>query len=115
MTVMTENGKVRKSLAEQIDRLDSIPDGLADGLQEAVADAVKRAVTLVVQEAVRGVLAELLTNPDLLALLRGSFGPAVQSKEPVTEPAARPTRRTARGSASSPPYSCTEARARCTS
>ena len=37
MTVtMQTNGQVRKSLAEQIDRLDGILDGLADGLNEAV-------------------------------------------------------------------------------
>ncbi len=37
-------GPARKSLAEQIDRLDGILDGLAEGLQEAVASAVGQAV-----------------------------------------------------------------------
>ena len=37
------NGRSRKSLADQIDRLDQILDGLADGLNEAVASAVKQA------------------------------------------------------------------------
>jgi len=61
MNATLTNGQSRKSLAEQIDRLDSMLDGLADGLNEAVAAAVK--------EAVRAVLTEVLTNPELLARL----------------------------------------------
>src|SRR6266481_4333878 len=68
---MQTNGQVRKSLAEQIDRLDKILDGLADGLNEAVVTAVKDAVSLAVQEAVKVVFTEVLTNPDLLAKVRG--------------------------------------------
>ena len=51
MTMTLDNG-VRKTLASQIDRLDSILDGLAENLNEAVADSVKGAVTVAVQEAV---------------------------------------------------------------
>ena len=61
MTTTLTNGRQRKSLADQIERLDSILDGLSDGLNEAVAAAVK--------EAVRAVLTEVLTNPELLARL----------------------------------------------
>ena len=61
MTTTLTNGRQRKSLADQIERLDSILDGLADGLNEAVATAVK--------EAVRAVLTKVLTNPELLARL----------------------------------------------
>jgi hypothetical protein len=71
------NGRVRKSLAEQIDRLDGILDGLADGLNEAVVTAVKEAVGAAVQEAVRAVLGELLGNPDLLRMIRESLAPLV--------------------------------------
>jgi hypothetical protein len=67
----TANGRIRKSLAEQIDRLDHILDGLADALNQSVADAVKQAVTLAVQEAIQGILAEVLNNPELLVKLRG--------------------------------------------
>jgi hypothetical protein len=42
MTSTNVNGKLRKSLAEQIDRLDSNLDGMAEGLQGAVADAALR-------------------------------------------------------------------------
>jgi hypothetical protein len=75
MSTTTTNGRVRKSLAEQIDRLDSILDGLADNLNDAVVTAVKEAVTLAVREAVRGVLTEVLMNPELLEHLRGTMAP----------------------------------------
>jgi hypothetical protein len=89
MTVQTDtNGRVRKSLAEQIDRLDGILDGLADGLNEAVVTAVKEAVGVAVQEAVRAVLSELLANPELLHTIRDSLvlliapgGPTAPSAE----------------------------------
>jgi hypothetical protein len=68
----TANGRAqRKSLAEQIDRLDTILDGLADGLNAAVADAVTAAVGTAVQAAVR----EVLSNPQLLRRLRPEPAP----------------------------------------
>jgi hypothetical protein len=70
-TVLT-NSKVRKSLSEQIDRLDKILDGLAAALNGAVADAVTQAVSLAVKEAVQTVLTEVLANPDVRAQLQGS-------------------------------------------
>jgi hypothetical protein len=65
------NGKLRRTLAEQIDRLDQVLDGLADYLNEAVAGAVTKATATAVQAAVQQALAEVLTNPDVLALLGG--------------------------------------------
>jgi hypothetical protein len=85
-STMNANGRVRKSLADQIDRLDKILDGLAEGLNEAVADAVKQAVSLAVQEAVRQVLTELLSNPTFRAQLRDT----AVSVTPVQATAARP-------------------------
>ena len=64
MTMMNTT-RPRKNLADQIDRLDSILDGLSDGLNEAVATAVKEAVTTGVQQAI----VEVLTNPELQQLL----------------------------------------------
>jgi hypothetical protein len=69
-TTTVTNGRVRKSLAEQIDRLDSILDGLSEVLQGAVSEAVTEAVGLAVKEAVRCVLAEVLTSPEFLERLR---------------------------------------------
>jgi hypothetical protein len=71
MTTMESNGRLRKSLADQIDRLDSILDGLASALNESVASAVKEAVGLAVREAVQAVLSQVLANPALLGMLHG--------------------------------------------
>jgi hypothetical protein len=49
---LSQNSSTRKSLSNQLDRLDSILDGLAEGLQEAIATAVHTAV----REAVAAVL-----------------------------------------------------------
>ena len=64
-TTTNPNGRTRKSLAEQIDRLDAILDGLSEALQGAVAAAVQEAAGRAVKEAVQAVLAEALTNPAL--------------------------------------------------
>jgi hypothetical protein len=85
MTTTTDNGRRRPSLSEQIDRLDSILDGLADALNEAVATAVKEAVGVAVKEAVQVVLAEVLANAEVLARL-GTTGTAADA------PAHNPTR-----------------------
>jgi hypothetical protein len=82
-TTTTTNGRTRKSLAEQIDRLDAILDGLADALNEAVADAVKDAVTAAVQEAVHAAVVEVLTNAELRKRLGVTQVPAVQPSAPV--------------------------------
>jgi len=85
-TSVGTNGKARKSLAEQIDRLDQILDGLADGLNGAVADALRDSVGQAVQQALRGVLIEALTNPQLLANLRGLLA---ANEQPATAPPAK--------------------------
>jgi hypothetical protein len=72
MTVMMSNGKTRRTLAEQIDRLDVVLDALADNLNAAVATAVKDAAGSAVKEAVHEALMRVLTNPELLALLGGA-------------------------------------------
>jgi hypothetical protein len=73
MTTMI-NGRARKSLADQIDRLDRVLDGLANALDGAVVNAVR--------EGVRQVLAEVLTDP---ALCQG-----LQMLAPEPTPAAVP-------------------------
>src|ERR1700736_5087285 len=71
----TMNGNVRKSLAEQIDRLDGILDGLAEGLSGAVADAVRDAVHGAVAVAVQAGL----TNPEL----RRQLAPTAETARPT--------------------------------
>jgi hypothetical protein len=60
------NSRPRQTLAGQIDRLDSILDGLDDALAGAVADAVRAAVSLAVREAVEAAVKDVLSNPHLL-------------------------------------------------
>jgi hypothetical protein len=62
MTLTNTTSSPRKNLADQIDRLDSILDGLAENLNEAVAAAV--------HEAVKHAVIEVVTNADLQQLLR---------------------------------------------
>src|SRR4051812_35668248 len=81
------NGRARKSLEHQLDRLDSILDGLADALNESVADAVKDAVGRAVTEAVRAVVTELLTNPAVAKRL-------AEAHQPNDIPQPTPTKRT---------------------
>jgi hypothetical protein len=69
------NGPTRKTLASQLDRLDSTLDGLSEGLNQAVAQAVREAVGLAVREAVQAVLSEVLTNPALRGQLQKAASP----------------------------------------
>jgi hypothetical protein len=89
-TTNTINGRRRTSLAEQLDRLDSILDGLADALNESVATAVREAVGLAVKEAIQAVFAEVLSNPDVLARLHAAAGPAPAPTTPAPESAGAP-------------------------
>src|SRR5436190_17786932 len=85
-TTMMANGQLRKSLGEQIDRLDGILATLPEMLHKAVAEAVGVAV----QQAVQAVMTELLTNAELLAKVRGVTAPPMPV-EP--KPSVAPTRR----------------------
>jgi hypothetical protein len=82
------NGRVtRKSLADQIDRLDGILDGLSDALNGSVANAVKDAVGQAVHEAVREAVAAtlqaVLADPGLKAAL-AARGPAGSEQVSLT-------------------------------
>jgi hypothetical protein len=80
-TKVNMNGQARKSLAEQIDRLDSMLDGLADGLNDAIAAAVKDAVGIAVQQAVQVVMREMLNSPELLTRLGAAVPVAAPAQE----------------------------------
>lgn len=78
MSATTLNGKPRKQLSDQLDRLDAqmdradaILDALAEGLNGAVAEATKEGTRLAVKEAV----VELLTDPDLRTALHRASAP----------------------------------------
>ena len=82
MTQMTTNGRPRKQLSEQIDRLEQAVDGLGLGLREAVREATSQAV----REAVGELVAEVVTNPDVAALFRNAQAPAAQAPRPSPLP-----------------------------
>src|SRR5262245_52973432 len=94
MTTTTTNGQVRRTLASQLDRLDSILDGLADALNGAVASAVegaveravKQAVGEAVRETLQAVIAEVVSNPDLVAAARTLLAPGTQADVPTDPP-----------------------------
>ncbi|HEY2784545.1 MAG TPA: hypothetical protein VGJ05_06165 [Fimbriiglobus sp.] len=77
MSVTLPNGTAnsrpqqRKQLSDQLDRFDEILDGLADGLNEAMADAAREGTRLAVKDAIL----EILSNPDLRALIARSAEP----------------------------------------
>jgi len=80
------NGKPRKQLAEQLDRLDTIIDALADVLPQAVSDACREGA----RAAVKDVLLEVLSNPELRALIAPPAIltplPAVRDTSPAPSP-----------------------------
>jgi hypothetical protein len=97
----TTNGQIRKTLASQLDRLDSILDGLSDALNGAVASAVegaveravKQAVGEAVRETLQAVIAEVVSNPDLVAAARTLLAPGTVvdvSPDNPTPPPERP-------------------------
>ena len=84
-TTMT-NGKPRKQLADQLDRLDAqmdradaILDALSEGLNGAVADAAKEGTRQAVKEAI----IEILVNPDLRAALYRASAPPADARSSV--------------------------------
>ncbi len=86
------NGRQRKQLSEQLDRLDIILDGLADALNQSVADAVRDVVGAVVKDAVQTTIREVLGSPDLLRAALAKHG-----QLPHEQPAQVPQRRTLGG------------------
>jgi hypothetical protein len=80
MSTDTLNSAPRKQLADQIDRLDHILDGLGDAIPAVVGDAVRQAV----RDGVQAAIAEILTNRDLLDALR----PQTPTEVPMPAPPA---------------------------
>jgi len=101
MTTTTTNGQVRRTLASQLDRLDSILDGLSDALNGAVATAVegaveravKQAVGEAVRETLQAVIAEVVSNPDLVAAARTLLTPGTVADVPPPDSPTTPPER----------------------
>lgn len=89
-TTTAPNGRPRKQLSDQLDRLDGIIDCLADGLNKAVSDAAREGS----RAAVKEILTELLTNPEILTMIRTAAGtmiPAAQAVSAEPKVSAPPT------------------------
>jgi hypothetical protein len=86
-TTASENGRARKSLASEIDRLQEILDRLSENLDAAVtaavASTVREAMTAAVQEAARAAIREVLTNPAPQKPLGAGQMPATDPSAPV--------------------------------
>ena len=76
------NSKPKKTLSDQLDRLDSIIDVLGEGINETVTDAVRQAVTVAVREALQALVREALTNPELLRQLAALAAPHLPQQAP---------------------------------
>jgi hypothetical protein len=88
MSATMTNGKPRKQLSDQLDRLDeqlarqdAVIDALADGLNQAVGDAAKEGV----KEAVKSAVVELLTNIELRTALYKATAPPAAARPTVWE------------------------------
>jgi hypothetical protein len=77
---MPLNGKPRKQLSDQLDRLDEIIDVLGDGLNDAVVSAMRNGARQAVKEA----LVEVLTHPEFLSVLHSAgVAPPTLSKPTI--------------------------------
>jgi hypothetical protein len=84
-TIMSANGSGRKTLAEQLDRLDAVLDSLAENLDEAVtaavAGAVKGTMAAAVEDAVHAAVLEALAEAQRQRQI-------ISTRLPSTEPIA---------------------------
>ncbi|CAN5579135.1 hypothetical protein BH11PLA2_BH11PLA2_48640 [soil metagenome] len=65
------NGRPRKQLSDQLDRLDEVINGLEEFLPQAMADAARDGI----RQAFRDVVSELVTDPIVLEKLRTALTP----------------------------------------
>jgi hypothetical protein len=82
-TATMPNGKSRKQLSDEIDRLDGVIDVLAEGLPGAVTDACREGARAAVKDAI----IEIVSNPELRALIAPQQSvPVVAAPSPVPPP-----------------------------
>jgi hypothetical protein len=82
MSQTITNGTGRKSLANEIDRLQATVAGLGDGVRGAVREATTQAV----REAVGELVTEVLTNHDIAAMFRTAQAQPAQAARPKPSP-----------------------------
>jgi hypothetical protein len=69
-------GRQRRSLNDSIGHLDKMIDGLSEAIPGTIRDTLQETVGAAITEGVRAALLEIVTNPDVLALLRSSLPPS---------------------------------------
>src|SRR5580704_16198451 len=72
---MTNNlpARPRRNLNDTIGHLDKMIDGLSEAIPGTIRDTLQETVGAAITEGVRAALLEIVTNPDVLALLRSSL------------------------------------------
>jgi hypothetical protein len=80
-TATAANGRPRKQLSDQLDRLDTIIDCLAEALPAAVADACKEGARAAVKDAI----VEIVSNPELRARVAPQPAPVAEASAPEPE------------------------------
>jgi hypothetical protein len=82
------SGRQRRSLNDTIGHLDQMIDGLSEAIPGTIRDTLQETVSAAITEGVRAALLEIVTNPDVLALLRNSLptSPLAVPFAPVTPP-----------------------------
>ena len=88
---MTNNGpaRTRPSLTDTITKLDAMIDGLSEAIPGTIKDTLQESVGAAVAEGVRAALIDIMSNAEVLALLRGTLVPTATAPEPVAP--AQPT------------------------
>lgn len=76
------NGRPRKQLSEELDRLDDVINGLEECLPQAVADAARVGI----RQAIHDVVKELVSDPATLDALRAALVPEFVPLTPAPRP-----------------------------
>jgi hypothetical protein len=90
---MTNNlpARPRRNLNDTIGHLDKMIDGLSEAIPGTIRDTLQETVGSAIAEGVRAALLEIVTNPEMLTLLRTSLPPAVPLAVPITADAPKLT------------------------
>jgi hypothetical protein len=78
------NERPRRTLNETIGQLDQLIEGLSTAIPETIRDTLQEQVGAAVSAGVRTALVDLLSNPEVLALLRNALAPEPLMAVPVT-------------------------------
>jgi hypothetical protein len=77
-------GRQRRSLNDSIGHLDQMIDGLSEAIPGTIRDTLQETVGAAITEGIRAALLEIVTNPEVLALLRSSLPTPPPLAVPIT-------------------------------